>query len=693
MASRVIKATVTSGSNNEKKHGEYIIFGSINSDTGPVDKSHPVAGTLDLSSLRVFGTLGDVKVDIVFVDADGESTATVARSAALTYNTESHADSVALESFTTALITAETPASIWLVVYYPEGTGNGLNIRNGCVLTLTVDYEVDATCTTPPTSVSVSASNVAPSAAATLSWSGAASGTNNAITGYEVYRATSSAGSYELLETLTSSNTSGSLTVTAPAVNGAAYYYKVRTLGTEEGYDSELSSAYATLTCTYSAPSAPTRVLLDGVTRVYARAGDTVRLEWHGATAGANNPITGYLVQRNTEVYSSRLPASKWYLDVPAPNAGYYSDYRVVTLGTYSNSAPSVARRVYSYSDPGAPSLVTASKTSAAANARVKLSWSGAAAGDFNEITGYKVYRATAADAEFLLLDTVASSADEGSCYVTAPSSVGLTYFYRVETVGERSSSGQSSAAASVSVSGEAEDDSNQTTVEITPKPKRSARRFIFGGYDTAADGLWTLGEWSFPEPPLQTNFVDVQGRDGPLDMSTALTNGDPRYGGRSLTVGLESSEGSRLERKERIRDMAHLLHGQRVRIVFPDDPDHYAEGRVSVRTNYNDPAHAAVTISATCDPWLFSRLEKSVTISADTERVTVLHNAGRRVLLPLVIVSGSDAEVTLSANGHTWTLSEGEYYLTDLLLQPGNTLLTYEGKGVITFRYREAVL
>lgn len=37
-------------------------------------------------------------------------------------------------------------------------------------------------------------------------------------------------------------------------------------------------------------------------------------------------------------------------------------------------------------------------------------------------------------------------------------------------------------------------------------------RKIIFGNYDTALDGLWTLTGWSLSEPAYKSNFVAVPG-------------------------------------------------------------------------------------------------------------------------------------------------------------------------------------
>lgn len=218
-------------------------------------------------------------------------------------------------------------------------------------------------------------------------------------------------------------------------------------------------------------------------------------------------------------------------------------------------------------------------------------------------------------------------------------------------------------------------------------------RKIVFGDYDTAANG-WTLTGWTFSEPEEKTNFIDKPGGDGSWDMSTILTDGIPKYRDRMLTATLECSEGDRLSREEKIRHMVNLLDGMREDIELPDDPFHYINGKLHVARNYNDPAHAAVTVTAVCQPWKFSRAETVVTLTATTTANTVnLVNNGRRAVVPLLEVTGNGAEVLLSYKGYTLSLTAGTYTWPDLLLTPGKHSLTFSGSGVLKITYREAVL
>lgn len=221
-------------------------------------------------------------------------------------------------------------------------------------------------------------------------------------------------------------------------------------------------------------------------------------------------------------------------------------------------------------------------------------------------------------------------------------------------------------------------------------------RTIQLGDYDTAAHGLWTLTGWKFPEPAVEENLVKVPGRaQGPLDLSTALTDGQPVYGTRPLTITLESSEGDRLAREARISEMVNKLHGQRLNFALPDHPLHYGTGRLKVETLYNDLAHASVQVTGTCEPWLYAKDETVVVLQATaTAQTARLRNAGAMIVVPLVEITAEvGATVSLVYGMYSWALSAGAYELPDLALLPGDHVITYSGAGTAKITYREAVL
>jgi hypothetical protein len=148
------------------------------------------------------------------------------------------------------------------------------------------------------------------------------------------------------------------------------------------------------------------------------------------------------------------------------------------------------------------------------------------------------------------------------------------------------------------------------------------------------------------------------------------------------------------LEREAVIRNMINQLDGMRWDIYLPDDDFHHVVGRVRVIREYNDLAHAAVTVTAVCEPWKYSNAETVIARTATASKQTVqLINNGRRVVVPTLTVTGSGASVRIEYGTASATLSAGTYQLPDLLLRPGSHTVGYSGTGTVAISYREAVL
>lgn len=222
-------------------------------------------------------------------------------------------------------------------------------------------------------------------------------------------------------------------------------------------------------------------------------------------------------------------------------------------------------------------------------------------------------------------------------------------------------------------------------------------RKIILGTYDTAAQG-WTLTGWKLSAAAQKTNYVAKSGGDGSHDLSTAMTDGLMRYNDRTLTATLECSDGDRQSRETKIRHLINALDGMRVDIVLPDDALHHLNGRLHIVREYNDLAHAAVSVTATCKPWKYANIETVIALTAKTAAQTVtLSNAGRLAVVPVIKVEGSGASVLLAYTSSRGTVSKafsaGTYQWPELLLTPGVHDLTYSGTGTALITYREAVL
>ena len=244
-----------------------------------------------------------------------------------------------------------------------------------------------------------------------LSWDAPADSGGSAITHYKIYRGTSS-GTVTLLDTIGPTLTYTDQTM----VPGVKYYFQVSAansmgegpLSNEVVSDPEL-------------PAAPyLTAILDGM---------TVELTWEPTLLLGQPPITGYNIYRGTSSGDLSLLATlgnaTTYVDDSVTNGQAYY-YKVSAINSAGEGALSNEVSVTTGSVPSAPRNLAA----VAGNGTVTLTWSAPSNDGGWPVTGYRVYRGTAAGGEVLVatLGNVLTFEDGGLTN-------GITYFYRVSAV------------------------------------------------------------------------------------------------------------------------------------------------------------------------------------------------------------------------------------------------------------------
>lgn len=214
-------------------------------------------------------------------------------------------------------------------------------------------------------------------------------------------------------------------------------------------------------------------------------------------------------------------------------------------------------------------------------------------------------------------------------------------------------------------------------------------RFFILDKYNTWYDWRLTLTSKSAPKPEPKTNYVKLDGAHGSLDLTESLT-GEVTYDDRTVTASFMTSEGTRQERLATLHEIATALHGKKVQIIDPDDPDHYYFGRVKIKAMQNYAAYTALDIEAVCEPWCYAVNATERLVKVDGEVDAVLNNTGDKTLCPLLMVTG---DVSLTFGGVTTQLTYGSYKIADVKLPHGFTVIKLNGHGAVSFVYREAKL
>lgn len=216
-------------------------------------------------------------------------------------------------------------------------------------------------------------------------------------------------------------------------------------------------------------------------------------------------------------------------------------------------------------------------------------------------------------------------------------------------------------------------------------------RYFLIGKFNTFYDWNLILTSKSITPPEPKTYYVDIDGADGSLDLSEALS-GATVYKDRNITATFWTDKGTRSDRVRLLQEIRSAVHGKKLSIIEPDDPSHYFTGRVKITGESNNLAYAEISIEAICEPYRYSNdiSTRYCNITEATPTDVVIHNLGTKTLSPTVIVKGN---VTLTYNGGSITLTDGSYKVADLNLYQGTNVIQVSGAGEVTFEYKEAFI
>lgn len=214
-------------------------------------------------------------------------------------------------------------------------------------------------------------------------------------------------------------------------------------------------------------------------------------------------------------------------------------------------------------------------------------------------------------------------------------------------------------------------------------------RFFELNGTNTYVDLDCILTAKSVDPPEPKTNLVELDGMDGSLDLSEALT-GEITYENRTVNASFWRDSGSFKDRSAFLNDVVAMFHGRKIQIVEPDDLDHYFYGRVSIGATKNILPYCEFSISAVCDPWRYARAETTRRVDISGETDVVINNGGVKTLCPLITVNGN---ITMIYGDMKSELSSGQYQLPKLKLKRGTNIIRASGDGSVLFTYREATL
>ena len=208
-----------------------------------------------------------------------------------------------------------------------------------------------------------------------------------------------------------------------------------------------------------------------------------------------------------------------------------------------------------------------------------------------------------------------------------------------------------------------------------------------FGTKWARADYGLIVAPYAIPMPEPQTNFVDIPGRDGALDLSEAF--GTVRYADRIISLTLYA----RAQSDTLISSFVADVHGRRMNVIFDRDPTYYFDARVTVEDVERHVGYCELSLKCRAKPYKLEHFETTMTVlPAGTATVTLTNT--RMPVVPTIIVSAEmTIEFTIAGVAYSISLAAGSHVVPSLVLMEGDTEIGITGTGRITFTYRKGAL
>ena len=353
-----------------------------------------------------------------------------------------------------------------------------------------------------------------------LSWTAPVSNGGAAITGYKVYRSTSS-GAETLLTALGNVTTYTDSGVS----NGTTYFYEVAAVNAA-GTSSLSTEASATPAAILSVPGAPTNLV---ATPGYGQ----VALSWTAPPNGGAT-ITGYTIYRGAS------PGSETSLVTIAGNLTSYTDgglangtryyYEVTATNSQGEGSPSAEASATPATAPGSPTGLGAT----AGPGQVGLSWTAPSSNGGSPITGYEIWRGTTSGGE-ALVTTVGNQ----TTFTNTGLTNGTTYYYKVAAVNAVATgalSGEASATPITTPGAPTGLSATRGNAQVEPVMDATFVERRLGGDRLQGVPVNLVRDGDSPDDPRECD--DVR-RHGPHQRDHLLLQGERRqHGRRRRSVG-----------------------------------------------------------------------------------------------------------------------------------------------------------
>lgn len=214
--------------------------------------------------------------------------------------------------------------------------------------------------------------------------------------------------------------------------------------------------------------------------------------------------------------------------------------------------------------------------------------------------------------------------------------------------------------------------------------------------------GMLQVGPAIISPPKVQTKFIEVTGRDGSLDYTTAL-DGNVHYESRDFETTLRCVA-TRAELPIIYSKILNFLHGRKLKAICDDDQNYYWEGRFEAKAPKWKKGYWEIDIKGTVDPYKYSRsttmgdwLWDPFVFETDIawdyaglivdEQLEVVVATSNMPTTPIFRLS---APMRMVVNGDSeYNLPKGDSTIPGMVLTDTDTTLVFYGDGEVTIGFR----
>ena len=210
--------------------------------------------------------------------------------------------------------------------------------------------------------------------------------------------------------------------------------------------------------------------------------------------------------------------------------------------------------------------------------------------------------------------------------------------------------------------------------------------------------------------PEQYTNYVEVPGRNGRLDMSEVLT-GRPVYLGRKLKIELASARPKTMW-DATVSYFRNHINGRVCRITFDNDMSYFWRGRVHIDDFSSAMALGKFTVNVdaepykysihqSTDPWLWNPFNFETDIITYQGAWTIVGSKtvtipkGNMPTSPTFVVSNLTGDsIAMAVGGKTYTLGVGSNKFPSVLVNGDSDVeLAFTGTATVQIVYRNGGL